>query len=114
MIDINAEAEKSLLKTGLRVYYVHPDKDAELPCVSFYMLTENGAFSYDNSEAIQRGTVRVNMWANNPKECGDMFKIIYDTLTADGWVREMSRDIPDSDCFHKTSSFIKDFIKQEE
>ncbi len=111
MIDINAEAEKSLLKTKYRIEYQYPKTWAELPTVSFYNLTEAPEFSTDNAEDIQQGTIQVDIWAAEPQDTGDMAVKINDVLTADGWYREMSRDIPPvDDVYHRTMRYTKDFI----
>lgn len=111
MKDINKEAEESLLKTGFNIEYHHPKKSTEFPCISFYNLTERSSLSLDNSEAVQTGWVQVDIWGKTPIQCGEMMLKVNEVLKADGWCREMSKDIPDeSGIYHKTSRFVKDFI----
>lgn len=112
MIDINSEAEKSLIKTGFTLVFHHPKKETPLPCVSFYNLTERPDFTTDNTEAIQAGWVQVDVWSYNAAECGSMAVKINEVLNADGWNRELSMDIPEdnSEIFRKTIRFSKHFI----
>ena len=66
MIDVNAEAEKTLSKLSCNVEYYYPEKFNDLPVVSFYNLTERPDFSYDNEEVIQGGTVQLIYGLINP------------------------------------------------
>ena len=111
MKDINSEAEKSLVKTGYKLCFAHPKEEAEMPCVSFYNLNERPEFSSDNSEDSQMGWVQVDVWARNPKTVGDMAIEVSNKMKADGWSRELSKDIPDEgEIYHKTMRFSKQFI----
>lgn len=111
MIDINTEAEKTLLKTGCSVVYQYPEHFTRLPVISYYNLAEKGAFYADNSESIQQGYIQADIWSRSPKECYDISVKVNDKLTADGWTREMSMDVPkDGDrIYHRTMRFQKYF-----
>ena len=112
MIDVNLEAEKALVQTGYTVVYSYPDNFNDLPVISFYTLTESGSFACDNSEAIQEGCVQVDIWADEPQDCGDIALKVNEVMNANGWVREMSRDVPnpDSRVIHKTARFSKEIL----
>ena len=112
MVDVNAETEKTLSKLDCEAVYYYPDDFNKLPLVSYYQLTERPSFGYDNIEAIQKGTVVVDIWGNNPSEIGKISLQVNDIMTADGWGREFSADIPPraGETFHKTMRFSKNFI----
>lgn len=116
MIDVNAEAEKTLSALDYKITYYYPDDFNSLPVVSFYNLNEKPDFSTDNEEDIQSGTVVVDIWANKPDVCGSIGIEVNNIMIADGWHRELSRDVtPDnSRVYHRTMRFIKYFILQEE
>lgn len=115
MIDVNAEAEKTLSKLDCNVEYYYPEKFNDLPVVSFYNLTENSDFSYDNEEVIQSGTVQVDIWADKPDESGEISIQVNDIMTADDWCREFSRDLgKQNGIYHKTMRFTKYFNVIEE
>ena len=109
--DINSEAEKSLVKTGYKLCLQHPKSEAEFPCVSFFTLNERPEFASDNSEDSQMGWIQVDVWADKAKTVGDMSIEISGKMKADGWSRELSRDVPDEgEVYHKTMRFSKQFI----
>ena len=109
--DINSEAEKSLVKTGYKLCLQHPKSEAEFPCVSFFTLNERPEFASDNSEDSQMGWIQVDVWADKAKTIGDMSIEISSKMKADGWSRELSRDVPDEgEVYHKTMRFSKQFI----
>ena len=113
MIDVNKEAEKSLSKVDCEAVYYYPDDFNTLPVISYYQLTERPSFGYDNIEAIQTGTVVVDVWSNKPSEVGAISLQVNDVMVADGWGREFSRDVnpdgkPGEDyVYHKTMRFSK-------
>ncbi len=110
MIDVNLEAEKSLIKTGFNIVFHHPKEKQALPCVSFYTLSEQGSFSSDNTETIQTGRIQVDVWTKKPQDSGEMATKINNIMINDGWVRELSMDVPDdSEVYHKTFRFSKIF-----
>lgn len=111
MLDINCEAEKTLSKLKCAVVYLHPGEFTKLPAVSYFNIAEHGAFYSDNSETVQSGYVQIDVWAKKAKECGTIALKANDVMTADGWMREMSADVPDRDgkIYHKTMRFHKYF-----
>lgn len=115
MTDINLEAEGTLKQLDCAVVYQHPRDFTSLPVVSYYNVTEHGALYTDNTEDIQSGYVQVDVWTAAAKECGDLTLRVNDIMTADGYMREMSADVPENDgkVYHKTMRFHKYFILKE-
>lgn len=111
MIDINIEAEKTLKKTGYTVVYQHPAHFTGLPVISYYNLTEKGAFYADNTECIQSGYIQTDIWSRSPRECYDISIKVNDALVSEGWTREISMDAPrEGDrIYHRTMRFQKFF-----
>lgn len=112
MIDVNAEAEKTLSALNCKITYYYPEEFNDLPIVSFYNLTEKPDFSSDNEEDIQSGTVVVDVWAEESSDCGKIAVEVNEVMTADGWNREFSRDLPPdgSGVYHKTMRYVRDFV----
>lgn len=111
MIDINEEAVKSLSKLDCKVVYSYPKVFTGGDVVSYYNLTEKGAFYADNSECVQDGYIQIDVWSAVPKRCFELSQSVNALLTSDGWTREMSMDVPkDSDkIYHRTMRFQKYF-----
>lgn len=111
MLDINNEAKKSLEKTGYNLVYQYPEHFSRLPVISYYNLSEKGAFYADNNESIQEGYVQIDIWSRSPKECYDISIEVNNVLTSDGWTREMSMDVPrgNDKLYHRTMRFQKYF-----
>lgn len=111
MTDINIETAKALSELDCPVNYQYPDTFSALPTVSYYNLTERGAFWADNEECIQSGYVQIDIWARIPSECGELSAKINDAMTRNGWTREMSGDVPKKDekIYHRTMRFQKYF-----
>lgn len=111
MVDINEEAQKSLSALSCRVAYQYPESFTRLPAVSYYNLTEQGAFYCDNEESVQEGYVQIDVWSRIPKECGALSVEVNALMQKDGWTREMSRDVPKNDekVYHRTMRFKKYF-----
>lgn len=115
MIDVNAEAEKTLSALDCKITYYYPDEFNDLPIISFYSLTEAPDFSADNTEVIQSGCVAVDIWADEPSQCGKISLQVNNIMTADGWQREFSRDLGrQNGIYHKTMRFCKIFNIIEE
>lgn len=110
MVDVNKEAENTLLKLPYKVCYYYPDEWNALPVISFYNISESGAFAFDNKEVIQRGTVVVDIWSDAPDQCGKINMEIAAQMVGDGWYKEMSMDVPPVDgVYHRTSRYTKIF-----
>ena len=111
MIDVNIEAEKTLSSLDCTLVYQYPEHFTNLPVISYYNVTECGAFFADNSECIQNGYVQVDIWSDVPKECGSLSIKVNDAMERDGWTREMSMDVPKKNdkIYHRTMRFQKYF-----
>ena len=111
MMDINAEAEKSLSYVKCKAVFQYPKNFNNLPIISYYTVTECGGFYADNDESIQDGHIQIDIWAEIPKECSDLAAEVNEVMTKDSWVREMSMDVPENDkkIYHKTMRFQKYF-----
>lgn len=111
MKDINAQALEALRALDCTVVYSYPDGFSRLPAVSYYTVTEKGALWCDNEERIQEGHVQVDVWARIPSECASVSARVNEVMTASGWTREMSMDIPrdKEKIYHTTMRYKKYF-----
>ena len=111
MIDINYEAERALSGLECTVVYQHPRDFTAMPAVSYYNVAERCALYTDNEESVQSGYVQTDVWAAEAAECGRLAMRVNDAMTAAGFTREMSADIPETDgrIYHKTMRFHKYF-----
>ena len=121
MVDINEEIGKALSGLDCTVCYQYPADFNNLPAVSFYNLTERPDFGSDNQEDIQTGWAQLDVWGDYPKDVGSLAIKVHEAMTAAGWVREFSMDIPSAtrtrnnietktDVFHRTMRYVKDFL----
>lgn len=110
MIDVNAEAEKSLANLQCKVVYYHPSESIKLPCVSWYTVSEMPNGSYDNGEWFSKATIVVDVWAKTPAKVGTLALEVNSVLNAEGWVRNWSMDVaPDNGVHRKSMRFTKVF-----
>lgn len=112
MLDVNSELKKSLENLSCKLVYQHPDGFNSLPVVSYYNLTETVSFAADNEELLQDGIMQLDIWAKTPADCAKIAAKINTLLTADGWSRQHSMDIPKQQgerAYHKTMRYIKTF-----
>lgn len=115
MIDINARLTEllKLLKTtaGVKIYYQYPDSFATLPAISHYELTEGESFRADNIERAYVSRVQIDIWSLKKTEPAQIGMKVNEIMQADGWVREMSRDLPkqtEDHVYHRTMRFAKE------
>lgn len=110
-MDINEDAEKSLLKTGYNVVFQYPQCFSKLPIISFYTLNEHGTAAYDNLEAFRDGTIEVDIWARTPKECSRAAAEVRSVMQSDGWNELFSMDVPreKDSVYHRTMRLTKSF-----
>ena len=111
MIDINAEAQKSLLKSGLDIVFQYPQSKETMPVVSFFTISEKGSFGADDEAWFQDGTIAVDIFAHSPAQCGELALRVNGCMENDGWRRDFSMDVADDadGVFHKTMRFTKSF-----
>ena len=109
--DINADAERLLLKSGCNVVYQYPQCFSELPVISFYTVNERGTVSYDNTPAFRDGIVAVDIWAETPSECALISEKAADSMLSEGWSEVFSADVPrgGGKAYHRTMNFVKSF-----
>lgn len=111
MIDINYELQKVLKGMDCNLVFHYPRTFTEMPAVSYYTLSETGALYGDNEESVQSGVAQVDVWSREAMECTALSLDINTLLTAAGWTRLMSADVPDTDgkIYHKSMRFQKYF-----
>lgn len=114
LIDVNTEIEKILSELDVKVVYSSPAECPELPCVSFYMISEKGSFYADNDEEIYEAAVQIDVWADEGYKCGIIAMQIYSIMRSNGFFRELSRDIPKGEdgVYHRTMRFTRSYIHQ--
>lgn len=112
MIDINIEAQRALDTTGYKVVFHYPQSTETLPVVSFYMISESGDMSADNSEMFQTGVIGIDIFTDTPMQGGEMALNINAAMSAHGWCRIMSMDVPEETdgVFHKAMRYTKSFF----
>lgn len=120
MVDVNEEIEAALADLSCTACYQYPADFNDLPVVSFYNLTERPDFGSDNEEDIQMGWAQLDVWGDYPKDVGSLAIEVHKAMTAAGWTREFSMDVPSrtrmennveirTDVFHRTMRYVKDF-----
>ena len=113
MIDFNAELKRVLSGLSCPLEYQHPTGFNKLPVVSFYNLTECMGMVCDNDELIRDGAVQLDIWCAVPEECARIADEINALLSADGWGRQFSADIPKQPgerAYHKTMRYNKSVV----
>lgn len=113
------EQVKNLLENGLdgvTVRYQYPEDFNTLPVVTYYTLTRQGSFAYDNEVASNDHTMCIDIWADYPKQCEELSKKIKEIMLGNGWYIEFEKDIPNPDpsVKHRTIQFEKTFYSEEE
>lgn len=109
---INKEVEEILGGLGVRAVYSSPAECGELPCISYYMLTEKGSFACDNEEVMTDASVQIDIWADEGYKCGSIALDVNSAMREHGYRRELSMDIPKGDdgIYHRTMRFIKSYM----
>lgn len=114
MQEIDAIVEKVLAplkKDGCAVQFQYAETSAKMPAVTYYILTESEALRTDNVEQSQLARVQVDVWALKRSEMSKISIKANELMQADGWLREMSRDLPretDTQVYHRTMRFAKE------
>ena len=102
---------KPLKNEGITVQFQYAEDKAKLPAVTYYILTENESFRTDNTEAAQVAHVQVDVWTVKRSEMSKISLNVNKLMQSDGWVREMSRDLPkesEMQAYHRTMRFAKE------
>ena len=67
MIDINAEAEKSLSDVKCKAVFQYPKNFNNLPIISYYTVTECGGFYADNARVFKTGIFKLTYGGNSER-----------------------------------------------
>lgn len=115
MQDVNAIVAKLLepLKAKAKLVYAYPEQFNTSPIISYYELGNNGGFRADNTEQSQIARAQIDVWSNKKAEPGSLAIEVDNIMQADGWIRELSRDLPkasDDKYYHKTMRFKKEIF----
>ena len=116
MTDFNIETEKNLSELPCTVVFQYPESFTDVPCVSFYTLTENVAMRADNKELIQEGNVQIDIWAQKPSQCGELAITVNQLMENSGWLRQFSMDVKresSENIYHRTMRFAKTFTNPD-
>lgn len=110
MLDINAIAEPLLMQAGVPVYFRYPDEFKDIPCISFYNLSDTEGFRADCTEWAQVTRIQVDIWAEFANETNAIGVKVNEIMQADGWRREYAADMPKQDgkLEHRTMRFAKE------
>lgn len=111
MVDVNYEVQKVLKNLDCNLVFHHPRAFTQMPTVSYYTIKERGALYGDNEEGVQEGIVQVDVWTREIRESGEISLDVNTLMTAAGWTRLMSCDVPDAGgkIYHKSMRFQKYF-----
>lgn len=109
MVNVNVILDKLLGQLdGIKVVAYHPGEFNELPVVSYYEIGSPTGLCADNSEWSQKSYIAIDIWARSVGECGEIAIEVDRIMQADGWYREMSRDMPpENGVRHKHMRFYK-------
>lgn len=115
MQDVNAIAAKLLepMKAKAKLVYAYPENFNSSPIISYYELSNNSGFRADNAEQSQIARVQIDIWSAKKAEPGSLAIAVNEVMQADGWIRELSRDLPkgsDDKYYHKTMRYKKEIF----
>lgn len=114
MVEVNAIAEKNLAPLkgeGFSVQYQYAEAKAKLPAVTYYSLIDRESFRTDNVEMSSKCRVQIDVWAIKRSDMSKGSIRVNELMQADGWMREMSRDMPketENQAYHRTMRFVKE------
>ena len=114
MVEVNAIAEKNLKpmkNEGFAVQYQYAESKAKLPAVTYYELIDQESFRADNIEMSSKVRVQIDVWALKRSEMSRGSIRANELMQADGWMRELSRDMPketENQTYHRTMRFVKE------
>ena len=110
MVDVN-RIVRDILNTidDVKITFYHPEEFNKLPIISYYELTTNTGFSFDNAEQAQRSNVVIDVWGRSAADCSQIAINVDDAMQSEDWKREFSRDLPPEDgIYHKNMRFYKE------
>lgn len=110
MLDVNSIVEPMLVKAGVSVCFRYPQEFTDIPCISFYNLSDTEGFRADCTEWAQLTRVQVDIWAEHATETNSVGIKVNEIMQADGWRREYAADMPKQDgkLEHRTMRFAKE------
>ena len=116
MVDINAQAQAALEKTGYNVVFRYPQNMGEIPVIAFYTVSESGELSADNCEMFRRGVIGADVFGTTPMECMLMSQSAETAMKADGWdmIEAADADSEADGVFCRKMKFTKSFYVFEE
>lgn len=109
--DVFAALKRALPGNG-KVFFVTPDKDADLPCISYLELNNIPSTDADDDEYTSDIEMSVDIWGDTgPEELSEIMLRVDNELKAIGGRRTYCTDIPqDADhVYHKNMRY--DFFK---
>ncbi|MGN0180515.1 MAG: hypothetical protein ACI4DY_13915 [Monoglobaceae bacterium] len=117
MVDINRTANKILSpikNAGASLCYQYPESFEKLPAVSFFNLLTAEEFRADNVEVSQLARLQIDIWAQKKTQPGELAIKINELMQADGWIRELDRDLPreENHVYHRTMRFAKEIYNE--
>lgn len=115
MVDVNKVTRGILERIdGVKITFYHPNEFNKLPIISYYELTTTTGMCFDNAEQAQKSNVQIDIWGKGGGECSRLAVEVDKEMQAEGWYREMSRDMPpENNIYHKTMRFSKEIYKEE-
>lgn len=86
-----------------RAYFVVPDDDAKLPCISYLELNNTPVSFADDEEAISRIEIGVDIWADAQEDISPLMLAVDEKMTEMDGKRVYATDIPpdETHVFHK-------------
>lgn len=110
---INKEVEAILKELSVKAVYSSPSKRFELPCVSYYTLSEKSGFNCDNTEMITDVYVQLDVWSDRAEKCGNIAAEVSLLMNKNGYYRELELDVPrgDDGVYHRSMRFVKSYLK---
>lgn len=112
MVDANAIV-RGILSTidGVKVTYYHPDEFNELPIISYFEIITTTGARWDNEEQAQVSNMQIDIWTHGGGSASRLAIEVDNAMQADGWYRELSRDMPPEDkIYHKTMRYSKNIF----
>lgn len=114
MIEVDAIVERILSPMkdeGYTVQFQYAETSAKLPAVTYYSLIDRESFRTDNVEMSSKCRVQIDVWAFKRSDMSKGSIRVNELMQADGWMREMSRDMPketENQAYHRTMRFVKE------
>jgi hypothetical protein len=102
MIDLKPEVYGALRTLGIPVTDAFPAGFRDLPCLSFYELSNTDHYKVDG-ELLTEVTYQVDIWSDG--STGDLALRVDEALTEIGLRRQYAADVPQAGIKHKTMRY---------